>query len=241
MKGLDLAERYFEEIGFPMLQQEFGPYMDRLAAGLVGDGSECFGFDDSVSRDHDWGPGFCLWLSRQDHEEIAESLQVALDGLPKTFEGCGPRRTSEWGDGRVGVFEVSGFYQRFLGLDRIPADFDTWLFLPENSLAACTNGKVFRDPLGEFTEWREALSGLLPGGCEAQEDSGPQHDHRAGGPVQLPPVRAEGRTLRRPVRRDQVLCGRDIRRVSPQSKIHSLLQVDASGRGGPSPPWGMDP
>ena len=41
MKGLDLAERYFEEIGFPMLQQAFGPYMDRLAAGLVGDGSEC--------------------------------------------------------------------------------------------------------------------------------------------------------------------------------------------------------
>ena len=162
MKGLDLAERYFEEIGFPMLQQAFGQYMDRLAAGLVGDGSECFGFDDSVSRDHDWGPGFCLWLSKQDHEEIAERLQAALDGLPKTFEGCGPRRTSEWGDGRVGVFDVSRFYQGFLGLDRIPTDLDTWLMLPENSLAACTNGKVFRDPLGEFTEWREALLAFYP-------------------------------------------------------------------------------
>ena len=162
MKGLDLAERYFEEVGFPMLQQAFGPYMDRLAAGLVGDGSECFGFDDSVSRDHDWGPGFCLWLSKQDYEEIAERLRAALDALPKTFEGCGPRQTSEWGDGRIGVFEVAGFYRRFLGLERIPADFDTWLILPENSLAACTNGKVFRDPLGKFTARREALEAFYP-------------------------------------------------------------------------------
>jgi hypothetical protein len=145
-----------------MLKQEFGPYVDRLAAGLVGDGSECFGFDDSVSRDHDWGPGFCLWLSKEDYKEIGESLQRALDALPKTFQGCGPRQTSEWGEGRIGVFEVTRFYQRFLGLDRIPIDLDTWLFLPENSLAACTNGKVFRDPLGEFTEWREALEAFYP-------------------------------------------------------------------------------
>ena len=36
------------------------------------------------------------------------------------------------------------------------------MVLPENSLAACTNGKVFRDPLGEFTEWREALLAFYP-------------------------------------------------------------------------------
>ena len=57
---------------------------------------------------------------------------------------------------------LSGFYRRFLGLDRIPTDLDTWMVLPENSLAACTNGKVFRDPLGEFTEWREALLAFYP-------------------------------------------------------------------------------
>ncbi len=162
MKGLDLAERYFEAVGFPMLKQEFGPYVERMAAGLVGDGSECFGFDDSISQDHDWGPGFCLWLEKADHEKIGEKLQSALDRLPKTFEGCGPRKTSAWGDGRVGVFEVSAFYRRFLGLDRVPVDLDVWLLLPENALAACTNGRVFRDPLGEFTSWREALIAFYP-------------------------------------------------------------------------------
>jgi hypothetical protein len=47
-------------------------------------------------------------------------------------------------------------------LEKLPPDLDTWLLLPENSLAACTNGKVFRDPLGEFTEWRERLSAFYP-------------------------------------------------------------------------------
>jgi hypothetical protein len=162
MKGLDLAERYFQRVGFPMLEREFGPYLDRIAAGLVGDGSECFGFDDAISRDHDWGPGFCLWLHRDDYEAISRELRRALDRLPGTFEGYGPRRTSEWGEGRIGVFHIAGFYQRFIGLDRVPKQLDEWLMLPENSLAACTNGKVFRDPLGEFSAWRDVLSAFYP-------------------------------------------------------------------------------
>lgn len=162
MKGLELAERYFEEVGFPMLKGEFAPFLERMAAGLVGDGSECFGFDDSISRDHDWGPGFCLWLCKEDHQALGERLQQALDRLPGTFMGFGPRRTSTWGEGRVGVFEIVGFYRRFLGLERFPEDLDTWLLLPENALAACTNGKVFWDPLGEFTSWREALCAFYP-------------------------------------------------------------------------------
>jgi hypothetical protein len=44
----------------------------------------------------------------------------------------------------------------------VPTATSEWLRIPEQSLATCTNGKVFHDPLGEFTRWREALLAYYP-------------------------------------------------------------------------------
>ena len=51
MRGLELARSYFEEFGLPMLEHDFAEVLPYLAVGLAGSGSECFGFDDDVSRD----------------------------------------------------------------------------------------------------------------------------------------------------------------------------------------------
>ncbi len=162
MKGLELSKIYFQEVGFPMLREKFIDHIDRIAVGLVGDGSECFGFDDKLSRDHDWGPGFCLWLCPQDFEKFGSRLKAAVAGLPQSFAGFDPRKESQWGDARIGVFEISQFYRKFIGFDHLPSDYNEWLLIPENNLAACTNGKVFWDPLKEFTRWREALLNFYP-------------------------------------------------------------------------------
>ena len=162
MKGIALSEAYFKEVGFPMLCEKFGGYIDRMAVGLVGDGSECFGFDDDLSRDHDWGPGFCLWLSLEDYEVISSRLKSALAALPQSFAGFGPRQTSQWGDQRIGVFETNWFYQKFIGFDHMPSDLNEWLTIPENNLAACTNGKVFFDPFNEFSRRRKTLLYFYP-------------------------------------------------------------------------------
>ncbi|MCD8096800.1 MAG: hypothetical protein LUE31_01940 [Lachnospiraceae bacterium] len=66
IRGLDLAKRYWEEVGRPRFEAECPQLFTRGAVGLAGEGSECFGFDDEISRDHDWGPGFCVWLSDAD-------------------------------------------------------------------------------------------------------------------------------------------------------------------------------
>jgi len=162
MKGLELCERYFHAVGRPMLEARFPGRLDRLAAGLVGDGSECFGFDDLLSRDHDWGPAFCVWLLPEDFRAFGADLQDALAALPAAFEGFGPRLESRWGGDRVGVFEIGRFYRRFIGLDRPPAAPEEWLLLPENALAACTNGRVFLDTPGAFSRFREALLAFYP-------------------------------------------------------------------------------
>jgi hypothetical protein len=162
MKGLELAESYYLAYGVPMLKEKFAPYVDRIAAGLVGDGSECLGFDDEISQDHDWGPGFCLWLTEEDFQAAGNAINYELSKLPQTFGGYGPRQMSEWGAGRVGAFEISRFYCNFIGVNCLPTDINQWLFIPEDCLSACTDGKVFHDPLGEFTRWRNALLAFYP-------------------------------------------------------------------------------
>jgi hypothetical protein len=55
MKGLELSRQYFTDVAEPLLKRDFPALYPRLAAGLAGNGSECFGYDDEISRDHDWG------------------------------------------------------------------------------------------------------------------------------------------------------------------------------------------
>ncbi|MBI2957589.1 MAG: DUF4037 domain-containing protein [Chloroflexi bacterium] len=162
MNGLELSEKYYWAFGAPLIAQKFGDCKDRIAAGLVGDGSECYGFDDEISRDHDWGPAFCLWLDQGDYRAVGARLEEELAGIPGDFEGFGPRMVSEWGRGRVGVFEIGQFYKKFIGFDRVPASVREWRAIPENNLAAATNGKVFVDPSGGFTDFRNRLLGFYP-------------------------------------------------------------------------------
>jgi hypothetical protein len=162
MKGLQLAEDYYNTLGAPMLHEKLGDLASRVAVGMVGPGSECFGFDDEISRDHDWGPAFCMWLTSDDYRRYGMALQTAYEQLPKIFMGFGPRLASPGEEGRTGVCEMVTFFRNYTGLDHIPVSLREWLYIPEQSLAMCTNGKVFSDSLGEFTRWREALLGFYP-------------------------------------------------------------------------------
>lgn len=70
MQGLALARAYFDAYGAPMIDGSFAAYKSSMAVGLVGEGSECFGYDDAFSQDHDFGPGFCIWLPQTVYAEI---------------------------------------------------------------------------------------------------------------------------------------------------------------------------
>ena len=62
MKGLELAKKYYLECGAPMIKEQFGKYEHLIAVGLIGSGSECLGYDDDISTDHDFEPAFCIFL-----------------------------------------------------------------------------------------------------------------------------------------------------------------------------------
>ena len=162
MQGLQLSSDFFLAHGLPMIQQRFGDLTDRIAVGLVGPGSECYGFDDDLSRDHDWGPGFCVWLQQQDYADYGAELSSAYHGLPSIFEGFGPRRISPGEEGRMGVMSIVGFYSRYTGLDHPPKGLQEWLRLSDEALSICTNGIVFHDPADQFSAWRRQLLAYYP-------------------------------------------------------------------------------
>ena len=162
MKGLELSEHYYKEIVAPMLDREFPLLVRHLAAGLVGEGSECFGFDDVLSRDHDWGPAVCLWLEAKIIDTHGGSIRDAMEALPKEYCGFPARTSTQWSEGRTGVLEIEHFYTRLIGSARVPKSPRDWLVIPEAALACATNGKVFCDHAGIFSLVREGLLGFYP-------------------------------------------------------------------------------
>ena len=109
MEGLELARRYFETYGLPLLENEFAAQKDQIAAGLVGRGSECFGYDDEQSKDHDFEAGFCFWLTDEAEQAFGFPLMRAYNRLPKSFLGVKMQAHSYYGNSRVGVFRISDF------------------------------------------------------------------------------------------------------------------------------------
>lgn len=162
MQGMPLCRAFYEQYGAPLLEREVPDLAARVAVGLAGEGSDCFGFDDTLSRDHDWGPAFCLWLPEAELARDAPRLEAALAKLPPEFDGCAARMRPELRQGRVGPLSIEDFYARFTNLPRPPASWREWRLIPEHFLAVATNGQVFHDPSGRFTAHREALLAFYP-------------------------------------------------------------------------------
>lgn len=162
MKGLELSRRYYEAYGEKALQKAFPNLFSRMAIGVAGQGSECFGFDDELSTDHDWGPSFCIWLSDKDFLQYGWSVRDVYESLPRWLDGYGPRNETEQGAGRVGALCTQTWYRNFTGYPAGPQTLREWRRVPESWLAAATNGAVFSDPMGEFTGIREHLLEYYP-------------------------------------------------------------------------------
>jgi len=161
MNGLTLARDYYLSHRETLLAP-FAECRQRVAVGLVGFGSDCFGYDDHISMDHDFGPGFCLWLTDDDRARFGAALQAQYQSLPATHAGFNTRRISARAGKRVGVFSIGEFYSQFLGAPQLPVSDADWLQIPEELLATAVNGDVFEDRLGEFSQIRESLLAYYP-------------------------------------------------------------------------------
>ena len=185
MKGLELSEKYYREYGEPMLREKFPELLPRIAAGLFGAGSEVLGFDDEASQDHDFEPGFCIFLPGEDAVSRREAflLERAYNALPKEFMGIRRSLFTPAGGRRHGVIRLFDFLEARIGKeaadravqhirsfskddDGKAPDADSssgilsiaeWLSLPEQYLLEASGGRIFLDESGFLAEIREEL------------------------------------------------------------------------------------
>ena len=154
MKGLELSKKYYEEYK-DILFEEIGDLKSYLAFGLVGSGSECYGFDDEISTDHDFEPGFCIFAPDTLDRKDLFKIERAYAKLPKEFLGY---KRSILENNRHGLILTSSFYKQKIGsLDTNSLSL-SWFNIPSNYLSEATNGEVFDDFLGEFSKIRASIS-----------------------------------------------------------------------------------
>lgn len=158
--ALELSREFFERTAKAKLTEDFPEDYPRIAAGLVGNGSECFGYDDELSRDHDWGIDFFLWVPEEDRR-LVEPLNEWKRKLLDSHFDKPIRRRSGMG-AFVGAMTVGDFYSSLIGYPEGPKTLQEWRSIPQENLALSVNGEVFADPLGQFTAVREYLLRFYP-------------------------------------------------------------------------------
>jgi Domain of unknown function (DUF4037) len=168
ISGIELSRRFYAELVAPWLERAF-PEL-RYAAALIGSGSELLGFDDAMSRDHDWGPRLLLFVSGADFAAHAGAVANGFATVaPTTFLdhplGVNRMRGGEIegvrGHPRHGleVHTLEAVLRRTLALKLDePHDALTWLGLSEQRLLGMTAGAVFHDDDGRLTVLRQRLS-----------------------------------------------------------------------------------
>jgi hypothetical protein len=160
MDGMALCEAFFIECVEPVLSGAFPALA--YSAGRLGSGSDVIGYDDEVSRDHDWGPRLHVF-PKEYSDGLKDEIESALKReLPRMFRGFsvgfsapdmrGISAMSKGADEfrpRVKVMPFSAFLMGEIGRpnadDITPAE---WLAFSEHRLLTLTRGRLFRDDLG---------------------------------------------------------------------------------------------
>ncbi|MEJ0064801.1 MAG: DUF4037 domain-containing protein [Caulobacteraceae bacterium] len=166
IQGLELSRRYYAEVVAPWLAREF-PGLNHAAA-LLGYGSELLGFDDEMSRDHDFGARLQLFVSEADFDACASALVGRFAGIaPVSFlgaptAGSNRHRADAAGDRHgLEVWTPRRAVRHWLAIDADqPLQAVDWLGLAEQRLLAITAGEVFHDDLGVLTKLRGDLAYL---------------------------------------------------------------------------------
>lgn len=164
LSGAELARLFHAEVIGPALARGL-PGL-RYAAGRLGSGSDVLGFDDAMSRDHDWGCRLTLLVDETDRAAIAGMLELLERQLPDTFRGLPVRFPVTWNQAathQVAVATVGEFAVSRLGVDPTKRlSVQDWLILDGQAVLEVTAGPVFTDQTATLGPARASLRWYPP-------------------------------------------------------------------------------
>src|SRR5690349_10415937 len=164
LRGAELARAFSTDVVEPLLTQAV-PGL-RYAAARLGSGSDVLGFDDAMSRDHDWGCRLTLLVDEPDRDAVPQITALLERGLPESYGGYPVRFPLTWDSAlthKVEVATVTGFTVSRLGVDpaRELSVLD-WLVLTGQSVLEVIAGPVFADRTSELAPVRTVLRWYPP-------------------------------------------------------------------------------
>jgi hypothetical protein len=164
MDGREFARHFHADLVAPLLARDM-PRL-RYAAGRLGSGSDVLGFDDAVSRDHDWGCRLNLLVDEPDHGAVPQVSALLERELPESYRGYPVRFPVTWDTSlshKVDVATVAGFAAGRLGVDPTSGlSVLDWLVLTGHSVLEVTAGPVFTDRTASLAPVRAALAWYPP-------------------------------------------------------------------------------
>ncbi|MEN0130860.1 MAG: DUF4037 domain-containing protein, partial [Brevundimonas sp.] len=156
---------YYEAVVRPELERRW-PGLSH-AAGRLGAGSDVLGFDDEVSRDHDWGLRLTIVLDTADSSGAAtptpaQVVDALEESLPDEFGGHPTRFATTWDPRvrhRIDVMTIDAFLDSHTGVPN-PQGLDAlgWLALTGQAALEVTAGPLFSDSSGSLTRARQHLA-----------------------------------------------------------------------------------
>lgn len=166
MKGLDIAQDFFLNWGLPYLKENFPDLLGRISAGRFS-GSDVLRADDNISKDHNWGPQFSLFLSHNDYEKFAEHLSATMNhNAPVKWNDY---RVAGAGDKNILVENVPRWIEENVGFTSLPQSDSDWNIIVkhrqfggtvegrESTLYYLRYGALWLDNNIEFAHWRKSL------------------------------------------------------------------------------------
>ena len=142
-KGIEISEDFYFNHVKPFILKNYPDLVRYSAFGIVGEGSECYGFDDEISKDHDFIKR-CSWFLPRD---IISQLPITEINL---------------GDGLVKIIAVEDFYKYYTLYEKGPLTLKEFRKVPQDLLSVATNGKIFEDNYGKFSYIRQRLLAYYP-------------------------------------------------------------------------------